>query len=121
MLTDSLSLQEHGGIYLDIDTFILSSFKEAGLLAQDFVLGMEAQPLDFEYGFEEDEMSPKGLCNAIIVARKGSSFLEKWIQSYEWFDPDIWSDHSVVSDCPGDSQKRWLLKSLYHLREYLGT
>lgn len=95
--TYSLRLQEYGGIYLDIDTFVFSSFKEAGLLAQDFVLGMEAQPLDFEYGFEEDEMRPKGLCNAIIVARKGSSFLEKWIQSYEWFDPDIWSDHSVVS------------------------
>jgi len=61
--------------------------------------------LDHEYGFEEDEMRLKGLCNAIIVARKGSSFLEKWIQSYEWFDPDVWSDRSVVSGASGDFQE----------------
>jgi len=61
------------------------------------VLGMEAEPTDWEYGYDDDEMRPKGLCNAIIVARNDSSFLQKWIDSYDWFDQDVWADHSVVS------------------------
>lgn len=90
-------LREYGGIYLDIDTFILDSFAENGLLARDMVLAMEAEPTDWEYGFDDDEMRPKGLCNAIIVARNDSQFLQKWLKSYDYFDQDVWADHSVVN------------------------
>jgi hypothetical protein len=76
---------------------VLDSFAENGLLTRDMVLGMEAEPTDWEYGYDEDEMRPKGLCNAIIVARNDSAFLQKWIDSYDWFDKDFWADHSVVS------------------------
>lgn len=58
---------------------------------------MEAEPTDWEYGFDDDEMRPKGLCNAIIVARNDSQFLQKWLESYDFFDQDVWADHSVVS------------------------
>lgn len=61
------------------------------------VLAMEAEPTDWEYGFDDDEMRPKGLCNAIIVARNDSQFLQKWLESYDFFDQDVWADHSVVS------------------------
>lgn len=60
------------------------------------VLGMEAA------ASAADEMHPKGLCNAVIVARASAEFIKLWLDSYESFDKDKWSQHSVVS-LPGGS------------------
>lgn len=41
-------------------------------------------------------MRPKGLCNAVIIARRGAEFLKRWLDSYEDFREDRWTEHSVV-------------------------
>ncbi|ORX36844.1 hypothetical protein BD324DRAFT_579948 [Kockovaella imperatae] len=93
-------LLQHGGIYLDIDTFILRSFSKHSLLAYDTVMAMEAAQWDLG-----DSMDPKGLCNGIIVARKGATFLERWLETYETFNGHKWADHSV--------HMPWVLAKLY--------
>ncbi|WWC89494.1 uncharacterized protein L201_004418 [Kwoniella dendrophila CBS 6074] len=99
-------LRDYGGIYLDIDTFVLRSFADYGLLRQDVVLGMEAHGLTFLRGLKgDDEMNPKGLCNAIIIARKESEFIQRWLDSYEGFRSDKWTEHSV--------EMPWTLAKLY--------
>ncbi|KAJ9098458.1 hypothetical protein QFC19_006325 [Naganishia cerealis] len=99
-------LQHYGGIYLDIDTIILRSFRDAALMMQDTVLAMEAKHLSISHGrASDDEMTPKGLCNAIIVARPGSTFIKRWLDSYEAFDHNKWADHSV--------RIPWTLAQLY--------
>ncbi|ODO08764.1 hypothetical protein L198_00497 [Cryptococcus wingfieldii CBS 7118] len=99
-------LLEYGGIYIDIDTFILKSFAAASLLQYDTVLGLEAHGLTFLGGpGSDDEMRPKGLCNAIIVSRKGASFLTRWLESYEGFREDKWTEHSV--------EMPWTLAQVY--------
>lgn len=98
MEIETYRLQQYGGIYLDIDTIILKSFRDASLMMQDTVLAMEAKHLSITHGRESDhEMTPKGLCNAIIVARPQSTFVKRWLDSYEEFDYNQWADHSVVS------------------------
>ena len=93
----SSRLLEHGGIYLDIDAFILQPFADHSLLRYDTVMGMEAHDLSFPRSFRpDDEMAPKGLCNAVIIAKKGAEFLQRWLESYEEFREDQWTEHSVV-------------------------
>ncbi|KAJ9119522.1 hypothetical protein QFC22_003231 [Naganishia vaughanmartiniae] len=100
------SLQQYGGIYLDIDTIILRPFRDAALMMQDTVLAMEAKHLSVAHGrASDDEMTPKGLCNAIIVARPGSTFIKRWLETYEAFDHNQWADHSV--------RIPWALAQLY--------
>lgn len=99
-------LQQYGGIYLDIDTIILRPFRDAALMMQDTVLAMEAKHLSVAHGrASDDEMTPKGLCNAIIVARPGSTFVKRWLETYEAFDDKQWADHSV--------RIPWTLAQLY--------
>ena len=96
--TDLGRLLQYGGVYLDIDTFIIRSFAAASLYMYDSVLGMEARGLTFLRGAKsDDEMNPKGLCNAIIVSRPGATFLRRWLESYDKFDETQWTEHSVVS------------------------
>ena len=67
-------------------------------MSYDTVLGMEARGLDFIRGIGSDiEMDPKGLCNAVIIARPGATFLERWLRTYDSFDERQWTAHSVVS------------------------
>ncbi|TXT15584.1 hypothetical protein VHUM_00087 [Vanrija humicola] len=82
------ALRDYGGTYLDIDTFVLRPFTR--LYDYDVVLGMEAA------AGSEDGMKPKGLCNAVIVARKGAPFIDAWLDSYDSFDESQWADHSVA-------------------------
>ena len=91
-------MQAYGGVYLDIDTFILRPFAPLSLYSYDTVLGMEARVLDILRGPRSDnEMDPKGLCNAIIISRADSVFLHRWLESYDGFDETKWTEHSVVS------------------------
>ena len=95
---------------MNIDTFVLRPFAEQSLMLHDTVMGMEARHLSFfRKPMSDDEMAPKGLCNAVIIARKGAEYLKIWLESYEGFNEDKWSEHSVVSaSCPR-RKKRVLL------------
>jgi len=88
-LSDTMRLQfllEKGGIYLDIDAFALRPFN--GVLAtpsqHDVVLGAEGG-------------NRWGLCNAIIAARANSTFVARWLASYDNIDfSREWNYHSVL-------------------------
>lgn len=75
-----------GGIYLDADVFVHSSFDQ--LLAHPTVLG-------------EERVSGKvvGLCNAVILAEANAPFLKRWHSEYRWFrskgHDNYWDEHSV--------------------------
>ncbi|KZT54890.1 glycosyltransferase family 32 protein [Calocera cornea HHB12733] len=89
-----------GGIYVDIDTYVLRNFDRAGLMTQDVVLGMEMSP-----DSRRTALEPGGLCNAVIVARPEAPFLQRWLATYESFDGSVWAGHSVA--------KPWELARLY--------
>lgn len=71
-------LEREGGIYLDIDTFCINSFRP--IRDNSVVLGIEPNV---------------GLCNAVILARAHSRFLAQWVREYETFDETIWNFHGV--------------------------
>lgn len=65
-------LLEKGGIYLDTDIIHKKPFTP--LLKYSFVLGKQ--------GFDGFD-GVKGLCNAIILSRPNSKFLQKWLEGYD--------------------------------------
>lgn len=86
--TDILRLQilhQEGGIYLDTDVYALQSFSPLLQSPKDLLMGHEGG-------------NRSGIGNAVIVARPGSSFIAKWLATYnESFDnrPQMWNHHSV--------------------------
>lgn len=76
-------LQRDGGIYLDSDVFALKAFATLRQSPRDVVLGNEGG-------------NRNGLCNAVIIARPGAAFLQRWIDSYKDFREGEWNDHSVL-------------------------
>lgn len=72
-------LERFGGIYLDLDVISINPL--APLRAHDFVMGIEPGT---------------GLCNAVILARPGALFLQRWRSHYRTFDARRWNYHSVV-------------------------
>ena len=82
-------LIERGGIYLDIDTICLKSFKD--LLKYDFIMGEQSNC---------DNTTVYGLCNAIILSKPNSLFANKWLDSYKTFRSkgrdQYWDEHSVL-------------------------
>jgi len=88
-LSDTMRLQfllEQGGIYLDIDAFALRPFGRilAAPRPRDIVLGHEGG-------------NRWGLCNAVIAARANSSFVARWLESYDNVDfSREWNYHSVL-------------------------
>jgi hypothetical protein len=78
------ALLRHGGVYLDLDT--LSVRPLAPLYHHASVLGREQTP----------GSRIQGLCNAVILAEPGSSFVARWREAYRTFDGDYWHVHSVV-------------------------
>ncbi|TXT08601.1 hypothetical protein VHUM_02729 [Vanrija humicola] len=77
-----------GGIYLDIDMFIVRSFDE--LLYYPTTLGMEAKTDPTRPIYD-----PEGLCNAVIISEPGAAFIDRWLASYETFSAEDWAGHSV--------------------------
>jgi hypothetical protein len=73
-----LILDEHGGIYLDLDTVCLKSL--AGFCQSVVVMG------------REDE---NGLCNAFIAAPPNSEFIKIWLDGYRNFHNQQWNHFSV--------------------------
>ncbi|KAI0517509.1 hypothetical protein F5B22DRAFT_108195 [Xylaria bambusicola] len=77
-------LQEEGGIYLDIDAFGLRPFTDLLRSPRDIIMGHEGGDRG-------------GLCNAIMVARKNSTFIDRWAAEYNNVDLSReWNFHSVV-------------------------
>jgi len=76
-------LYEEGGIYLDADVYVLQSFTALRHSSRDVVLGHEGG-------------NRAGLCNAIIMARPGATFINRWIASYAGFTEGEWNTHSVI-------------------------
>jgi hypothetical protein len=76
------ALQRYGGIYLDMDVLVLRPFDS--LLSHDMVMA------------QEGEGGRVGLCNAVILAKKGSEFVDLWLDSYKTFNQSDWNYHSVV-------------------------
>lgn len=70
-----------GGIYLDADVFVHSSFDD--LLENSVVLG------------EEGVGGKIGLGNAVILAEPNALFLRKWYEEYRSFRSDGWNEHSI--------------------------
>lgn len=86
-LSDTLrleSLLSQGGIYLDVDAFALRPFDSLlSKTSPDAILGHEGG-------------NRWGLCNAVIVSRPNSTFLTRWLASYETADlSSEWNYHSV--------------------------
>ena len=76
-------LYAEGGIYLDADVYILQSFDTLRNSSRDVVLGYEGG-------------NRGGLCNAVIIARAGAAFIDRWIASYTDFSAGEWNTHSVI-------------------------
>lgn len=77
------ALYDTGGIYMDSDVYILRSFDALLAGARDVVLGHEGG-------------NRYGLCNALIVAKKGAPFVQRWLEHYDDFTEQDWNYHSVV-------------------------
>lgn len=75
------ALREHGGVYIDTDVLVLRDFKELMTGREEMVLGVEQA-----HGSMVRPVEVEGLCNAVIVAKKGASFLERWWQTYRQFN-----------------------------------
>jgi hypothetical protein len=79
-------LLSRGGIYLDADVFVHSTFDH--LLGQATVLGKQV--------VDEREL---GLCNAVILAEPQATFLKRWHSEYRSFRSKghdaYWDEHSV--------------------------
>lgn len=71
-------LQAEGGIYLDADTFCIRPFNP--LLVHPAVMGIEPNA---------------GLCNAVILAERNSTFISTWRSGYSDFSDRDWRSHSV--------------------------
>lgn len=72
-------LNELGGIYLDIDTICLRPLKD--FMKYDFVMGIQGDNY--------------GLCNAIMLAKPGTTFGLEWFDCYKTFNDNDWDHHSV--------------------------
>ncbi|KAB8360581.1 hypothetical protein FH972_024321 [Carpinus fangiana] len=75
-------LAREGGIYMDTDVYTFKPFTDLLNNPRDAVMAHEGG-------------NRYGLCNAVIMARPGSTFISKWQDSYKTFNPQVWNEHSV--------------------------
>jgi hypothetical protein len=72
-------LRKSGGIYLDMDVVTVNPLDD--LLENEAVMGLQPG---------------RGLCNAVMMFKSESKFLNEWYKKYEFFDKDEWDYLSVV-------------------------
>lgn len=82
-------LKQYGGVYIDIDTICVSPFTP--LLDNECVMGMEYGRHDYQ-----TEKQFVGLCNAAIVSKQDSFFVNKLLHSYYTHYTNEWNYNSVV-------------------------
>lgn len=78
------ALLKHGGIYLDLDVWVVRDFTWLLQGPHTFVMGQEGQN------------GHVGLCNAVIIAHKDSLFLRTWYERYKKFSDKSWNYFSVM-------------------------
>jgi len=84
-----LVLKEYGGVYADVDTLFYKPFFPN--LDKDFVLGTEAI-----FHMDSNQWQVNGLCNALIISKRDSKFLDLWFESYlSDYDDYDWNKMSV--------------------------
>jgi hypothetical protein len=107
-----LMLREMGGIYLDLDTISVKPLTD--FLNCSFAIGEElkipAVPKNWRQKIrytirrragvtDSDESGITGLCNAVLLSEKNSSFVNLWIDEYQSFRSKgrdkFWNEHSV--------------------------
>lgn len=76
-------LRAEGGIYLDSDAIVLRPLDKLLSGRRDVILGHEGG-------------HRRGMANAVILAKPGAPFVERWYQAYNNFEPKHWNYHSVV-------------------------
>ncbi|KAI9030330.1 nucleotide-diphospho-sugar transferase [Hyaloraphidium curvatum] len=96
------ALQRYGGIYLDMDVLVLRPFDP--LLSHDVVMA------------QEGEGGRIGLCNAVILAKKGAEFIDMWLDSYRSFNQSDWNHHSVILPGMMSRNRPDILTTLGHTR-----
>jgi hypothetical protein len=104
-------LQQHGGIYLDLDT--ISKKPLTDLRDHSFVIAKEFMPPVYYTGWDRfknavrqfrlgplyEKQKVYGLCNAVMLSKPGAPFIELWLDSYKTFrskgKDEFWVEHSV--------------------------
>ncbi len=123
-------LIEHGGVYADMDTLFVAPIPDE-LYSHKFVIGREQG-----IAVDGHEQGVASLCNALMMAEKGSEYAKQWLeQSYESFD-GTWSKHScqlaaLIADQMPDSvhivpslhffKHMWTIQGIHTLFEGLDT
>ena len=80
-------LEEHGGMYVDHDAFVLRSLDE---LRRCTVPEMRA-------GYEFFQRDKHKMNNGVLLARKGARFLSLWRDSYRQYRRDVWDHNSCIA------------------------
>ena len=80
-------LEEHGGVYVDHDAFVLGSLDE---LRRCTVPQMRA-------GYEFFSRDKHKMNNGVLLARKGARFLSLWRESYRQYRRDVWDHNSCIA------------------------
>jgi hypothetical protein len=104
-------LQQHGGIYLDLDT--ISKKPLTDLRDHSFVIAKEFMPpvfynnwdrikntvRQFRLGPLYEKQIVYGLCNAVMLSEPGAPYIKLWLDSYKTFrskgKDEFWVEHSV--------------------------
>lgn len=76
-------LQKYGGLYMDIDSLSLRPFSDE----------MWDPPKGLSMGYQYKPFNHVGC--GVIVARKKSPFLQRWMESYKTFNDTHWDTHTV--------------------------
>lgn len=90
-------LKEYGGIYVDTDQYFLRS--------ED-----EFRTTNCTMGMAHD----KAMGSALIFAKKDASFINKWIDSYSFYDPTQWGLNSVLMATKLSQMYPTLLRVISH-------
>jgi Glycosyltransferase sugar-binding region containing DXD motif len=78
------ALLKYGGIYMDIDSISLRPFTNK----------MWDPPSGLAMGYENQEFNHIEV--GVIIARKGCTFLSRWLDTYVSFNDSMWADHTVL-------------------------
>lgn len=92
------ALRQFGGVYVDTDIIVLKSFDELMTGSEELVMGVEKAD-----GTLDMPVKINGLCNAVLISKKNSSFLNTWWENYRTFEGQpfrgstgVWNYHSVI-------------------------
>jgi len=82
-------LYEQGGVYADMDTLFVDRIPET-LYSKPFVIGREDEVAG------PDGKLRASLCNAFLMAEKGSLFAADWLSEMSGAFDGTWSNHSTI-------------------------